>query len=325
MKEWKIASGALALSLMCAGSAMAQDTGKIVLGTAPNMQTAHIVVATEYGLFEKAGLKVEPVRFISGQRGLEALLGGQLDMAFMAEYPPVIAAMQNQKFGVVATMSKYIANRLVSRSDVGFSSVKDLAGKKIGTTRGSNADFFTELLLRKAGVKAEIINVAPADIVPALARGDIDAGVMFPDFYPKAREALGVKYREEISKEYEAYFVVSASAKMLAERPGDVKKFLSALIKADGIIHNDPAAAKAAIVKATEGALNATTVEKAWPEFVYKLGFENGLLDTMVAEAKWVESKGIMKGVTIDKAKLRTFLADGPMSSIDPGRVNLPK
>ena len=325
MRKWKIALGALALSLASSGSAMTADTGKIVLGTAPNMQTAHIVVANEFGLFEKAGLKVEFVKFVSGQRGLEALLGGQLDMAFMAEYPPVVAAMQSQKFAVIANMSKYVANRIISRSDVGFSSVKDLAGKKIGTTRGSNADYFTEVIVRNAGIKAEIVNVSPADIVPALARGDIDAGVMFPDFYPKAKEALGDKYREEISKDYDAYFVVSASAKMLAERPGDVKKFLSALIKADEIINKDPAGAKAAIVKATEGLLSATTVENAWPEFVYKLGFDDKLLDTMAAEAKWVESKGIMKGVTIDRAKLRTFLADGPLASIDPSRVTLSK
>ena len=29
--------------------------------------------------------------------------------------------------------------------------------------------------MKKAGIKAEVLNVSPPDIVPALARGDIDA------------------------------------------------------------------------------------------------------------------------------------------------------
>jgi NitT/TauT family transport system substrate-binding protein len=304
---------------------MAKDTGKIVLGTAPNMQTAPVVVAMEYDLFKKEGLDVKTVRFVVGRRALEALLGGQLDIAFMAEYPPVIGTLQDQKFGVVTALSKYVANRIISRSDVGFSSVKDLAGKKIGTPRGTNADYFTELLLEKAGVKAEIVNVAPTDIVAALARGDIDAGVTFPDYYPKAKEVLGEKYREQISKDYEAHFVLSASKEMIDTRPGDLKKFLTALVKADEIIQKDPAAARAAIVKASEGLLSAEAVAQAWPEFVYKVGLDSGLLDTLVSEGQWVEAKGIIKGAKADKAKFRSYLADGPLSSVAPERVNLSK
>jgi NitT/TauT family transport system substrate-binding protein len=323
MRHWKSALAAMALAFSWTATAGAQS--KIVLGTAPNMQTAYIVIAMENGLFKKEGLDVETVKFVAGRRALEALLGGQLDLAFMAEYPPVIAALRKQKFAVVTGISKYVANRVVSRSDVGFSSVKDLAGKKIGTTLGTNAAFFTELLLTKAGVKAEIVNVAPPDIVPALARGDIDAGVMFPDFYPKAKQMLGDKYREQRSSDYEAYFVLAASPAMLTKRQDDLKKFLSALIKADEIMKKDPAAAKAAIVKATEGLLSAETVEKSWPDFEYKLGLYKDLLDTMEAEAKWIQAKGLIKGATADRAKLRGYIADGPMKSLDPSRVSLDK
>ena len=73
-------------------------------------------------------------------------------------------------------------------SGLGLSVVmEDGAVKVISPFRGSPAE--------KAGIKAEVLNVSPPDIVPALARGDIDAGVMFPDFYPSAKKALGSDYR----------------------------------------------------------------------------------------------------------------------------------
>ena len=168
---------AICMLLSSASIASAQNNSKIVLGARPTMQTAVIVVAQQNGLFRKRGLDVQMVRIASGRKGLEALLGGQLDLSFMAEYPPVIAAMQGKQFGVVATISKYVANRILSTSAIKFKSLSDLAGKKIGTTHATNVAYFAELLLKKAGVEANIVNVSPAGVVPALARGDIDAEV----------------------------------------------------------------------------------------------------------------------------------------------------
>ncbi|GAA4326371.1 ABC transporter substrate-binding protein [Pigmentiphaga soli] len=321
MKPFKMYLAALAFA--AAGNCAAAQPGKIVLGAAPTIQSLEVIVALEEGLFKKAGLDVETVRFVAGQRALEALLGGQLDIAFMAEYPPVVAALRKQQFGIVATVSKYVANRFVSRSDVGFSSIKDLAGKRIGTTRATNVEYSAELALAKAGVKAEIVNVGPTDIVPALARGDIDAGVMFPDYYPRAKQVLGDKYREQVIADYTSYFVLSATKSMIDNRPEDLKKFLSAMVEADEIIKKDPARAKAALAKASEGALKPEAIDKAWPEYVFGLGLDNGLLDTMASEAKWIEAKGIIPGAKADRATMRSFIAEAPLRSLSAERVEL--
>jgi NitT/TauT family transport system substrate-binding protein len=324
MDRFKILVGAALFGFVWCATASAQDTGKVVLGWTPDLQTAPVVVAVEEGFFKKAGLAVSSVNFVSGRDALEALLGGQLDLAFMAEFPPTIAALRKQDFRVVTTLSKYFGNRIISTSTVGFTSMKDLAGKRIGTTLGSNAAFFTELLLEKAGIKATIVNVAPADIVPALVRGDIDAGVMFPDFYPKAEEALGPKYREEISKEYIANFVISASAPMLAQRQGDLKKFLVALIEGETFIRQHPADAQDAVFKAMKGTASRAEIEKSWSDYVYTIGLDKQLLDLMTQEGEWIVKRGLIKGVKADKALFRSYLADAPMKALDPKRVDLP-
>ncbi len=46
----------------------------------------------------------------------------------------------------------------------------DLSGLKIGTTLGTNVDYYLSQVLTTAGVKAEIINAAPSDLIPSLAR-----------------------------------------------------------------------------------------------------------------------------------------------------------
>jgi NitT/TauT family transport system substrate-binding protein len=304
-------------------SALAQDTGKVVLGWAANLQTAPIVVASEKGFFKDAGLEVKSVRFVSGRDALEALLGGQLDLGFMAEFPPTIGALRKQEFRLVSTLSSYFGNRIISTGSAGFNSVKDLEGKKIGTTLGSNNAYFTELVLKKAGVKATVVNVAPADIVPALARGDIDAGVPFPDFYQKARAALGGNYREQISKDYTAWFVLSASMDLVNKRPGDLKRFLTGLIKADALIHANPGEAQELLAKQMKGLADLPEIKALWPEAGYTVGLNRELLDLMVDEGKWIAERGLIKDVQADPAVFRAYLADAPMNALDPQRVKL--
>lgn len=305
-------------------AAFAHDTGKVVLGWTADMQTAPVVVASEKGYFKSEGLDVKSVKFVSGRAALEALLGGQLDLAFMAEYPPVIAALRHQKFSIVTMLSKYLGNRIISSSKVGFKSVKDLAGKRIGTTVGTNEEFFTDLMIAKAKIKATVVNVAPPDIVPALTRGDIDAGVMFPDFYPKAKEALGSKYREEISKDYIANFVISASPDMM-KRKSDLKKFLAALINADKFIHQHPTEAQNLVYKAMNGTYSHATIKAQWREYTYKIGFDQQLLDLLTEEGKWIMGKGLIKNVKPTEALFKSYFATAPMADLDPKRVALAK
>jgi ABC-type nitrate/sulfonate/bicarbonate transport system substrate-binding protein len=301
-----------------------QTRGKVVLGWGPCLQTLPVVVASENGYFKEAGLEVNFANFPVGRAALEALLGGQLDLAYMSEYPPVIAALRKQDFRVVVVLSKYYGFRIISKASVGFTSVKDLAGKRIGTSIGTNTEFFTEVLLEKAGIKATLVNVGATEIVSALARGDVDAGVMFPDFYRKAAETLGADYREEISKDYIANFVLAASGSLLANRQGDLKKFLSATVKADEFIRQHPADAREALLRAMKGSGNREDMEKSWSDYVYTVGLDKQLLDLMTQQGEWIVKKGMIKNVSADAALFKSYLADAPMKSIDPRRTDLP-
>lgn len=296
--------------------------GTIKLGTAPNLQTVPIVVAQANGYFAEEGIELETTKFTSGRRALEALIGGQLDVAFMAEYPVSIASLRAQPFGTFTTLSRYTANRLISKGSIGFEDISSLEGKKVGTTKGSNTEFFTERLLETAGVSAEVINVSPPDIVPALARGDIDAGVMFPDFYESASKALGDDYREYRSDAYIAWFVLSATPDMLENRAGELEGFVRALIKAEDYIKTNPEGAQTALAAAMEGVMSLELIQSRWDEVEYEIGLANGLLDVLEVEANWVVSKG-MVDVEPSRDMIKPYLATGPLSAVDPSRITI--
>lgn len=309
-------------TMALAAMASTASAEPIMVGTAPNLQTVPIVVAQAEGFFEEEGLELETTKFTSGRRALEALIGGQLDVAFMAEYPVSIASLRKQPFGTFTTLSRYTANRLISKASIGFSEIADLAGKKIGTTKGSNTEFFTERLLETAGIEAEVINVAPPDIVPALARGDIDAGIMFPDFYAAAAEALGDDYREYRSDAYIAWFVLSATPEMFNERSAELEGFVRALIKAEEFIKANPDTAQKALADAMEGLMPLDLIQSRWDEVEYEIGLANGLLDVLEVEASWVVGKGMVEAEP-DRELIKSYLATGPLEAVDPSRITL--
>jgi NitT/TauT family transport system substrate-binding protein len=292
-------------------SATSAFAGDITIGFAPNLQTLPIVVAQSEGYFTEEDITLESVKFTSGRRALEALIGGQLDVAFMAEYPVSIAALRDQPFGTFTTLSRYTANRMISKASIGFEDPSSLEGKKIGTTMGSNTQFFTEALLTKFGVNAEVINVSPPDIVPALARGDIDAGIMFPDFYPAAEKALGDDYRE-----------LSATPEMLNDRPDELAAFVRALVKAETFIKANPDGAMAALEIATEGLLSMEVIKAKFAEAEYEIGLDNGLLDILETQANWVVEQGMVEA-TPSRDLIKGFLATGPVAAVDATRITL--
>ncbi|MDP4033412.1 MAG: ABC transporter substrate-binding protein, partial [Pseudorhodobacter sp.] len=198
-----------------------QDT-KITFGGGAYLDIPQLSVAMDHQLFTKHGLDVNVIPFQSGRDAFEALLGGQLDLAVMAEFPAVVGAMREQKFKVVAELSQYRATRIVHAGDAVIDTVADLNGQRIGVTAGTNVHFWLENELKAPGIEAEIVSVGPPDIVPALARGDIFAGAMFPSFYAGAKSILGERYQEIPISSYNTHFILVATQNIIDSNPDAV-------------------------------------------------------------------------------------------------------
>jgi NitT/TauT family transport system substrate-binding protein len=307
------------------GASHAQELKPVRFAWNPNPQTPQVDVAIKNGLFKDAGLDVKVIAFPTGREALEALIGGQVDFAYMAEFPMATAALRKQNLRVIADLSRYRGQRVIASGKMlNLTSEKDILGKKIGLTLGTNIEYFTYKLLNRAGGKAQIVNAAPSDLLPALVRGDIDVAVMFPTFFPAARKTLGENYRELISDEYVLHMIISTSAAFLEKEPETAAKFVSALVKADEMIKKDPAAAQDIVLANMKGVMAPDALQSMWKDFDFQVRLEADLLDLLADQAAWIVDRGMVKAEKPSAASLLPYLSGDALKKVAPDRVKLP-
>ncbi|MDF2233858.1 ABC transporter substrate-binding protein [Albimonas sp. CAU 1670] len=297
---------------------------KLVFAWTPNPQTPQVDVALAKDYFAEAGLEVEIVSFPSGREGFEALIGGQVDVAFMAEFPAAVGVLRGQDFKVVGDLARFRGSRVIGNTKAGpLASPADLAGRNIGTVLGTNVDFYLSKVLEQAGVSATVINAGPADLAPAVARRDVDAMVTFPTFYAAAKAALGDDYVELKAPGYSVHFILSANGESLRAKPEAFEAFMAALAKADADVAADPSAAQDAVLANMKGAMPKPALEAMWSEVEIGLTLDRELLDLIVEEAAWIVGKGIVKADAPSTEAVRDAFDPAPLSAAKPEAVAL--
>ena len=305
----------------------AQPAKPVTIAAQLNSDIPQILLALDKNLWKDQGLEVKLIATASGREALEALVGGQADFVVLADLPATIAALRNQPFVILADLTRYKGQRAIaSRKRMKrFDSPADLNGVKLGTTLGTSVEYLTALLLQRGNATAEIVNVTPADIVPALVRGDIDASVPCPSVYAQAKKLLGPDYMELIAKDYAAHILLAATPAMVKDRPADVEKFLRGVLKGDEMTASDPGAAKAAVIQAGKGVMTMEVLDTMWPDYEHRLVLKNDIVRFMGEEAAWVAKKGMIK-IEPGKATaqtIRTFINEAPLAKLDPKRVEI--
>ncbi len=180
--------GLLAALSIFAGSALAAQplpVVKLAVGGAGCLCYLPTVLAEQLGAYKAAGVAVRMFNFQGGAPALTALLGGSADVV-SGYYDHNVELVPKGKFlktfvtydrfpGLVLVVAPKDTNKITS--------VKDLAGKRVGVTApGSSTDFFLKYLLRKNGVDPNSVPVLGVGLGPtavaAMEHGEIDAAVM---------------------------------------------------------------------------------------------------------------------------------------------------
>lgn len=316
--------GGLAAGLFAAPALLTRAQGQTQtasLAWTPGPTAPQVALAIDRNLWGEAGLGVKVFPFPTGREALEALLGGQVDFAVLAELPVVTAAMRGQSFGVLSIMSRYRANRLIINKDSGVKNIAGLAGRKVATTIGTNVHFLADIVFAEAGVKPELVNIAPPDIVPALARGDVDAAFMFDSFFPQAQRILGARYLEIATPQYSTSMVIAGTTDAIEKRPDATRAMLTTLLKAEAAL-KDADAAIAAVSQSTSGALTADAYRTNWPNYEYVMKLDQELLDVMLKQGKWLQGRGLVK-VEPTAQLLRGYVKDAPLRALAAPKVSL--
>ncbi|MEU4533616.1 aliphatic sulfonate ABC transporter substrate-binding protein [Streptosporangium sp. NPDC023825] len=167
--------------------------------------------------------------FESGPALTEAIKAGAIDIGQTGEAPPIFAAAGGTKFKIIATSEPVPKGEAVLvKEKNGFTSFKDLKGKKVALNKGSNVNWLLVKLLEANDMKITDIEVQylkPAEARPAFDNDQVDAWIIWDPYFSLA-EQPGVKVLADATglANNREYLLVSPEA--LRNKPDLVREYL---------------------------------------------------------------------------------------------------
>src|SRR5215208_2886973 len=234
------------------------------IGYFPNLNHAQAVIGLQQnGDFQKTlnanssdtnkGFRIESYVFNAGPSAIEALFGGQIDVAYVGPNPAIngYLASSGQGLKIISGAASGGASFVV-RNDSGINSVNDLGGKKFASPQLGNTQ---DVALRKYlvdngyntadnGGNVTIVPVTPSDILTLMLKKEID-GAWVPEPWATrlVKEANGRIFVDE--RELwppDGKFVTAniiARTDYLNENPEIIKQFLAAHINQTNWINDN--------------------------------------------------------------------------------------
>jgi NitT/TauT family transport system substrate-binding protein len=217
---------------------------------------AYAWVALEKGYFRAAGFDVKIVPGAGSVAVAQAIAAGSVDFG-PADVAAVAVARAESgvPVKVVALIQQNTMAAFFALKSSGIAKPTDLAGKSFADTPGSTVAVLLPLYAKRAGFDASSVKFVPSTppaLPSLLASKRVDAVGQFTVGLPAFRAATG---QEIVSLPYAKVVPglmglgLLASDKMIRERPGDVKRFTAALLKAERWAIDNPGAAGAILNK----------------------------------------------------------------------------
>jgi NitT/TauT family transport system substrate-binding protein len=313
-------AGACALAL-AAGRAQAEP---LVLAVSPGPVSLPIYVAQARGLFRDEGLDLALRPCASGRECYKWLADGQVEVATAAELVVATGAASRHDLAIVATISASSYQiKLVARRSARIEQAPQVRGKRVGTVPGSSAQYFLDNWLVFNDIRPEAVHVvglAPDQLVPALEARDVDAIAIWEPLAAQAAQALGGDAVTFASpRVYTQHFNLVSARTTIARREADVERLLRALVRAQRLIRDDPAAARALLAERLHvtPAIAAAVMEGQ----DYRVRLDQSLVTTMQGQARWAAragGNGALAGVDV----LRS-IAPAPLRSVDASAVGI--
>ena len=256
----------------CTGT---DDVTHMRIGYQPSTHQVSHTTAMEKGWWQEDlapfGItKVTDYEFGTGAPEMQAMLAGDLDIAFVGAAPFIAAVSSGLDAKIVAAVQTQ-GSDLVLRNEVPYSTPADLVGKKIATfPPGTIQDTILRSWLEENGVDPASVDIVPMDpgaATTAISAGQVD-GVFLPHPSPSiiAAEGTGrsVAKSGEMLKDH-ACCVMVASGTLIRDHPDIVEQAVKTHIK--GTEYNLAHPDEAASIYAKKTGQNVETVKASFRDW----------------------------------------------------------
>jgi NitT/TauT family transport system substrate-binding protein len=286
------------ISLGCISAPEKKPQGITTLrvGYQPSTHQIAEMVATAKGFWAEdlkpfGVVEIKEYEFPSGPPEMQAMLAGDLDIAYVGTAPPISAISQGLDAKIVAAVN-INGSDLVFKNGVVYNGPESLEGKSIGTfPPGSIQDIVLKKWLQDNDVdisKIKILPMGPGDAVTAISAGKVD-GVFLPHPSPAIIELEGKGESVVASGQmwpYHACCSLVVSGKLMKEQPDLVEQLIKTHIRATDYVNANPE--EAARIYANKTGQDLKTVEysiKTW-------------------DGRWVSNPHIQIPSTVEYAKI---------------------
>lgn len=287
MKSLKTLIVASIVSLGLTG-AHAQEKTELEIGYMPILPLSQLFVALEEGWLEDAGIEADLVQFQNGPAMVQAVLAGQLDVAYFGIGPAMVARARGADIKVIASniveqISVVTLGELTPYFDGDHSTAfarfaEDKGRKAVITTfpTGSVPETVAQYWLRnQLGIdpdQIELIFQGAAQVQQALLTGAVDGAVILEPIV------------SSVISRVEDSAIVASGSELFPNQPGAVLAVRSEALAA----HPEAISALvAAHVRATE--LLRSDIDRATPSVAKYVG--GGRLDPKIVRAALERSK----------------------------------
>ena len=181
----------------------------VTIAVPTQINSALAIVATSQGLFQKADANVISKPFVLGRDALKAVIEGKADLAVVADTALMFSLQDGNKLDIIASISQGRRSlAIVTRNDRGIKTLKDLSGKSVGLSMGTNLTYFLDMILQTQGVPSSEVNFVDlntSDVILAFKTGRVDAAVVFQPFLSKLETELGSRIKVFYGDDVYAY------------------------------------------------------------------------------------------------------------------------
>jgi ABC-type nitrate/sulfonate/bicarbonate transport system substrate-binding protein len=228
-------------------------------------------VAVTQHLFKKYGLSTTELKSLKVPAGVQALVAGSVDIGPSA--PSVVLnayTSGNKNLVIVAGKTSKPVYRLMSKS---ITSAKDIKGKSVAVS-GKYAppaeavySYLDSKFDYEPGKDYKVVTFSSiTDILPAVANGSVDVGVLSTPLYLSAKDK-GAHIVADLSKaELEANAYIATTREYLKNHRPAVVKFVKAMTDAMHLAKSKPTVAKQAIKK-YDDSLSAREVNATYEDY----------------------------------------------------------
>lgn len=246
--------------------------------------------------------KINEYVFPTGAPEMQAMLSGDLDVAYVGAAPVITALSQDLDAKIVAPV-QINGSSLVLRSEYEYESPEDLKGLKIATfPTGTIQDTLIREWLKENGLDPEkdvtILGMTPGDAVTAISAKQVDA-VFLPHPSPAVIEKEGNGRIIVQSGEMEANHsccVLVVSGKLIREHPEIVEQIVKTHIKATE--YNQAHVDEAAQIYSNKTTENVDTVKTSLEEW----------------DGKWITDPALIENSAVNYSNVQYELGYIPKS-----------